>query len=329
MRGRVGFGVGLLLAAAVAAAEQVDMAPSPALRCLTVAAGEREAPEYPFDAFKAGERGSVRVLLEFDRPDAPPRATVQSHSGWPFAEAVRAHARHLRVPCLESGSPPARLLREYVFQPDDRQVHWYRTLDADAEANAEAWKCVRHVRGSDQPDFPSAMLRRGVQGRVVVEALFEAPDRPPVLKVNSQRSANMLALAVSRWLQDTRMPCHPGRPVTAYVTYEFLIEGAGRYGFKEVTFRNLLAATAGIERQRLAFDTTTMGCPFDVKLWYRQPHLPNRVGEMGQSNPARRPLLEWMETVEFKMRQADLDTIYGDSTVITVPCIRVDLKPKE
>lgn len=329
MRARAGLGLLLLLAAAAVSAQQVDMAPSPALRCLTVEPGGREAPEYPFDAFKAGDRGSVRVLLEFERPDAPPRATVQAHSGWPFAEAVLAHARSLRVPCLTPGSPPARLLREYLFQPDDRAVHWHRTTDADAEANAEAWKCIRHIRGWERPEYPRAAEVRSLQGRVVAEIRFDAPDRPPVVVTHARRSADMLARAVSSWLQDTRMPCHPGRPVTALATYEFLLEGFGRYGFKEVTFRNLIAATAGIERQRLALDTTTMGCPFDVKLWYRQPHLPNLVGEMGERNPARRPLLEWMETVELKMAQADLDTIYGDSAVIQVPCIKVDLKPKE
>lgn len=330
MRGRTGLGLALLWAAGSAWAQQVDMAPSPALRCLTVVPGGREAPEYPFDLFKAGERGAVQVLLEFDRADAPPRAKVQEHTAWPFAEAVLAHARDLRVPCLPPGSPTARLLRDYVFKPDDfRSVQWHRTSDADAEANAQAWRCVRHIKGWERPEYPRAALNADLQGRVVVEARFEAPDQPPVLAVHARRPASLLAQAVSSWFKDTRMPCHPGRPVTAYLTYEFLLDGTNRFGFKEVTFRNVIAATAGIEKQRLLFDTTTMGCPFDVSLWYRQPHLPNRVGEVGERNAARRPLLEWMETVEFKLPQEALDSIYGDRAVIHVPCIRVDLKPKE
>lgn len=329
MRGRTGLGLALLWAAGSAWAQQVEMAPPAALRCLTVAPGTHEAPEYPFDEFKAKERGAVQVLLEFDRADAPPRATVQEHTGKPFADAVLKHARDLRVPCLTPGDAPLRVLRDYVFKPDDRLANWHRTADADDDANRKAWRCVQHLKGWDQPLFPRAEVNSGVQGRVVVEARYEAPDRAPVLAVHAQRSARRLAQAVSQWLQDSRMPCHPGRPVTVYLTYEFLIDGYSRYGFKDVTFRNLIAATAGIERQRLAFDTTTMGCPFDVRLWYRRPHLPNRVGELGEPNATRRPLLEWMETIELRLPQPDLDSVYGDSAVITVPCIRVDLKPKE
>lgn len=329
MRGLFGLGLALLFAAASVSAQQVEIAPSMAQRCLTVVAGAREGPEYPFDQFKAEERGAVSVLLEFDRPDGPPRATVQEHTGWPFAEAVLAHARDLRVPCFLPGSLPVRLLRDYVFRPDDRRVHWHRTRDADAGAKAEAWKCVRHERGWESPAYPSAAARNDVQGRVIAQVRYEAPDRPPVVATHAQRSASLLASAVSSWLQGTRMPCYPGSPVAYYTVYEFLLEGAGRFGFKEVTFRNLIAATAGIEKQTLQLDTTTMGCPFDVKLRYRQPHLPNSVGEVGDRNAARRPLLEWIETVAFKLPQADLDSIYGDEAIVHVPCIKVDLKPKE
>lgn len=319
----------LLLAAAAVSAQQVDVAASPELRCLTLAEGEYAAPDYPFDAFKNRERGAVQVLLEFHAADAPPRATVLEKTGSEFADAVLAHVRGLRVPCLTPGSPPARLLRDYVFRPDDRRVLWHRTTDANAAADREALKCIEHIQGSDRPEYPRSARRDQRQGRVVAEVRYLAPDQPPVVVVHARRAAADLSRAVQIWLLGNRMPCHPGRPVTAYQTFEFLLDGMGQYGFKAVSLRSLLALTTGIERQRLDFDTTTMGCPFDVHLWYRQPHLPNRVGEVGERQAARRPLLEWMETVELKLPDDTLDSIYGDRALITVPCVRIDLKPKE
>ena len=329
MRGRAGLGWALLLAAASAMAQRVDVALPAAARCIDVVAGQDQAPTYPFDEFKRGERGAVQVLLEFSAPDREPKLTVLERTAQPFADAVVAHARHLRVPCMEPGSPPARLIRDYVFRPDDRQVHWHRTVEADAAMVSRAWDCVTHRRGIEKPIYPRAMLASLVQGRVVAEVRYDGPDSAPVAKVHSRREAARLGASVEHWLSETRMPCHPGRPVTAYVTFIFQIDGEPAFGFKSVPFRSLLAATDGIERQTLNFDTTTMGCPFDVQLWFRRPHLPNQVGEVGDSDPARRPLLEWLETVDLKLPERTLDSIYGDSALVSVPCIRIALKPKE
>jgi hypothetical protein len=79
----------------------------------------------------------------------------------------------------------------------------------------------------------------------------------------------------------------------------------------------------------LDFDTRQMGCPFEVDFHYRQPRLRNRIGEVGETNAARRPLLEWMESIVLDLPSNSLDSVYGDSTRITVPCARIDLKPKE
>jgi hypothetical protein len=321
----------LLLAAAVASAQQVDVPVSEIARCVTVRPGAADAPVFPFEQYTGSQRGAVQVLLSFTAPDGPPAVTVQeSHGGAAFVDAVRAHAKDLRVPCMPRGEGPARLIRDYIFRPEgDRRVQWHRTRDAAADEHRRALRCVSHVIGKEGPTYPYDANLSGMQGRVIAEMSFSAPDRPPEVRLHARRSARLLARAAEDWAAGLRMPCHPGGVIRGDWLFIFLIEGNGGYGFRDVPFRTLLASTVGIEKQRLQLDTQQMGCPFEVHFQYRQPHLRNRVGEVGESDPARRPLLEWMETIELKLPSLSLDSIYGDSTRITVPCVRIDLKPKE
>ncbi len=320
----------LLLAAAGAWAQQLDVPVSEVARCVTVREGANESPEYPFDEYKFGRKGAVQVRLSFDAPDAPPVLVVQeSHGGEAFVEAVRVHARDLRVPCLTPGQGPAQLIRDYVFRPDDRRVYWFRTEDAAAQAHTKLLRCVSHVKGELESDYPRAARAEGLQGRVVALMSFSAPDRPPEVRTHARHSAQPLARAAAAWASGLRMPCHPGGVVRGEWLFVYTLEGESAFGFREVTFRSLLASTVGIQKQRLAFDTQQMGCPFQVRFQYRQPRLRNRIGEIGQPDPTRRPLLEWMETIELKLPDITLDSVYGDSVVIDVPCVRIDLKPKE
>jgi len=327
-----GLAFALLMAAGLAPAwaQQIEAPVSAASRCLTVREGAADAPEYPFDAFKRGVRGAVQVLLEFDAADAPPKLTVQESLGEPdFVDAVRKHARDLRVPCLKPGEGPARLIRDYVFRPDDRKVHWFSAVDADAEAQRRAWRCIRHAGGATKPEYSRAARQAELQGRVVAELRFDSADKPPQFVAHARPGARELARSVERWLSDLRMPCHAGGVVKSDWTFEYLLEGQGAYGFRDLPFTTLVGNTVGIDRQRLQFDTTQMACPFEVDLQFRQPHLRNRVGEVGERHAERRPLLEWMETIDLRLNRNQLDSVYGDRTRITVPCIRIDLKPKE
>jgi hypothetical protein len=329
-----GLAFALLMAAgwgaAPAGAQQVDVPVSAAARCLTVREGAAEAPEYPFDAFKRGERGAVQVLLEFNAADSPPKLTIQENLGdSDFVDAVRRHARDLRVPCLKPGEGPARLIRDYVFRPDDRRVHWFSAVDADAAATGQSLRCVRHAKGAEKPRYSILAIQAEIRGRVVAELRFDSADKPPQAIIHARPGARELASSVEAWVKELRMPCHVAGVVTGHWTFKYLLEGDTAYGFRDLPFRTLVGSTVGIERQRLEFDTTRMACPFEVDFQFRQPHLRNRVGEVGERHPERRALLEWMETIDLRANSRSLDSIYGDTTRITVPCIRIDLKPKE
>lgn len=315
--------------AASAGAQQVSEQPSAASRCLVVAAGAPDTPSYPPHALRANRPGKVKVRLQFGAPDTPPAVTVLESTEASFVQAVLAHVQHLRVPCLGAAEGLVSLQQDYVFAPDQPQVHWFSASDVRAAEDAKLLACHTHVQASSKPEYHWQALRAGMQGRIIASVQFNAADLPPVVTLHHRPSAKALAAGVADWAQGLRLPCHPGRAVHALMSFVFRFEDEGEFGFREVPFRGLLSATAGIGKRPLVFDTRTMGCPFDVKFWYRRPHLPNRVGELGERNPARRALLEWMESIELDLPNRLLDGVYGDHTTITVPCIQVDLQPKE
>ncbi len=72
-----------------------------------------------------------------------------------------------------------------------------------------------------------------------------------------------------------------------------------------------------------------MGCPFDVKLRYLKPDLPNDVGEVGSTDAARKPLLAWLAQAELDLKSEQRAAVFGDVVGFTVPCVKLDLKPDE
>jgi len=180
--------------------------------------------------------------------------------------------------------------------------------------------------------------REEVSATVLAKLRFEAPDQPPHVQVYTQpiagarleqrRMLERFATAAEASARDIRLPCHSGAALDTVVTYLFRMEDSAPNGFKPgLVLTALLPFVQGISQQRLAFDTSSMDCPFDVALVYRRPSMPNAVAEVGSTNAARRPMLEWLEQVEFDLPAATLSAIYGDTARFTVPCLKIDLNP--
>ncbi|OYU77774.1 MAG: hypothetical protein CFE45_30340, partial [Burkholderiales bacterium PBB5] len=201
------------------AAQQAMLEPSAALACLTPADVSGMAPEYPFLAYKQGDKGRVQVQLTFTGPGEPPAMTVLAQEGDDtFVEAVRTHVRRLRVPCHDGGKTPVKLLYDFVFRPDARQVQWLRPTDAADQGRLEQLACLVHVSGGKAPEYPTEAARAAFQRRVLARLRFEASDRAPVVEILSQRDAINQGLAVSRltrlltdqvadWAAGYRLPC--------------------------------------------------------------------------------------------------------------------------
>ncbi|MBI5257154.1 MAG: hypothetical protein HY855_11685 [Burkholderiales bacterium] len=322
-----------ILLAGPALAQQVDIEPSRALGCLTPAAAQRGAPDYPHLAYKRERPGRVKVELLFAAPDAAPEVKVVETVGDDdqvdlFIDAVKRHVRSFRVPCLDASGDTARLSFDYVFKPDDRRVIWNEPTDLDRKAVRAMVSCVIHTGGKEKPDYPLSALNAGLQGRVLSRLRFEAPDKPPAAEVFSRPSARLLRYAIEHWVERLRMPCHDGkRPIEATWSFSFVLEGES-YGFRPgLSLRQVLPMVRGIHEATLAHDFTTMGCPFDVTLQYRRPDLPNLVGERGDHDPARRPFLDWLARVEFDLPRNMLDAVYGDTLEFQVPCVKLNLNP--
>ena len=331
----LGIGIGLVLSlglAVPAAAQVIELAASDASRCLSAVDGEFSEPAYPFDAWKREQTGQVLVELAFAAPDMAPVVTiVQSEGGSEFVDAVRAHVAKLRVPCLNlADGAPATLRQEYLFQPDQRKVHWSAPTDALADRQRQQLSCLVHQSGEKAPPFPARARQAGVQGRVVAQMRFNSPDQPPQAKVHSRNSARLLSREIAGWVQGYRMPCFEGRgPVEVNITFAYLYEGDAAYGLKSLTLLSLLPHVKGVAAQTLQFNTTQMGCPFDLQFNYRQPHMHNLIGEVGERRPERRSLMAWLAAQELNLAPRSLDATYGDTTTVTVPCVKLDIRPPE
>lgn len=322
------------------AAQQMALEASDAAKCLTPPAAERGAPEYPAKAFVLRDKGRVKVALAFTTPTTPPAVTVLEQEGDDsFVDAVEAHVRDLRVPCHDGGVTPAELVFDYVFRPDDRQVHWSPPAEGNAAQRKAQLACVVHESGNKAPAYPENALRANVQGRVLVRLRYEAADQAPVAEflsrlpaegsVRARRAEATLVGPLQRWVTGYRMPCRQGRPISTVVVFVYRIEGEA-FGFRPgLTLMSLLPMVRGIQQQRLAFDFNRMGCPFDLVWQYFQPALANKVGEVGSQDPARRPFLEWLAQVELDLPESSLVSVFGDEAKISVPCMKIDLHPKE
>lgn len=323
------FGLLAILASGSALAQKTELAPSPAVTCMTP--HHHDGLEYPFKAYKSKKPGRVKVALNFDSPTGEPQVEVLEREGEDdgadFVNAVRQHVRTLRVPCLQPGQP-VRLLLAFVFQTDRRKVTWSPPEDAADDTRRSLLKCVVHLNGQNAPDYPQRARNEGMQGRVFARLRFVAPDRPPEVELLHRPRMHRLAYAVGQWLEDRRMPCHAGGSINAEVEFIFSL-GSDVFGFKALDLLSVIRATEGLETQALSINTADMGCPFELKLRYLKPWAPNLVGQVGAYDPAREPLMRWLSEVTLKLPDRTLDLIYADTADVAVPCIDLQLTPKE
>jgi hypothetical protein len=311
-----------------AAAQQTELAPSVALDCMTPPTALRQKMEYPPQAYERKDGGTVQVELVFTRADAPPRFELIDEDRQALdslVDAVRQHVRAYRVPCMQEGQPPVTLRQQFVFVPNDgRKVMASPVRDQADPARRALIQCIAHVRGQKRPAYPESVRRDEGQGNYLVELTFNAADAPPTVRMLAAAPSRRLQAEVLDHLQGLRMPCLQGEPVRLSQIYSFRMDGGERTVLRDLTLLKLLGAA----RKPLPpayLDLDIMGCPFDVRLSYFQPHRRNFVGELETRHPARKPLLDWLALIELDLPAATNTTVLGDETTVRIPCGTIDL----
>lgn len=309
-------------------AQDVQLAESAAVRCLTPVAADRGAPDYPDNAWRHGVAGRMLVELTFHHPQASPFVQVlERQASDELVDAVREHVRGFRVPCLAVADGPVRLRQEYVFSPSYRGVQATAPTDAADLERRRMLKCLRTLPGAQPPDYPAAALRKELQGRVVVQMRFDAADQPPQVKVHARPSAEVFRTAAEAWARQQRVPCHTGGPLESEATLIYRLDPSPNFGFRDVSLRQFVGAVRGIRSQQLHFDFGDMACPFRLRLNYRQPALRNTVTDIDPPHPARTAFMEWLRNAELVLNDKLQDAVFADSLVLDVPCGQINLQP--
>ncbi len=303
--------------------------PSPAALCLTPTAGQAAKPEYPKTLLERKDGGTLTVELVFSAPDAAPVLRMLDENADPlFVEAVRNHARHLRVPCMAPGADPARLVQSYVFRPNDgRAVMATAPRDHDDAQRRLRYNCLQRILPGVRPTYPYASQRMEEQGKFLVNLRFvSATAEPALVFVDADRSRN-LRDAVEEFVRGYRLPCMGTEPVELSMLFTFQMEGGARTRLRDLGLQEFLGA---VEPSSLAmpvfFDLHTMACPFDVRLVYSRPHQTNSVLEVANHEPMRQPLLDWLSQMTLRLPPARNRAVMGETMTITIPCGTVNLQ---
>ena len=307
---------------------EVLLPPSDAQACLSPAEGDRVRPVYPAEELRLKDHTTVHADLVFDAPDHRP--TVEfldgNHVG-AFEESVRDYARQLRVPCMKPGAAPVRLHQDFVFEPNDgRKVVWTAVSDQADVRRRELLKCGTWPKGRDgYIRYPTTAVQSRLQGVVVVRALFVDPAEPPEVTVIDDAGSGAFVLAVRPYLEQMRVPCLKDEPVAFHMFFNFRLDGtsATKHVLKDLDLQTYLGVASSAPSAY--FDTNTMGCPFDVRLKFRQPFEPNGISELETDVPARHAFLDWLASLKVDMEPAKAKELFGQVSTIHVPCAKLDI----
>lgn len=322
-----------LLAASSVQAQEMMLAPSSALACLTRVAGAPATPVYPPELFERKDSDVVRVVLEFRGPDQAPKVKLDGEYHFrSFRDAVEDFVAAYRVPCMAEGAPPVTLKQDFVFTPTDgRKVMPPPVHDVNDDARAAQMKCIVHVDKKTRPDAPFAgtntFRREQEEENVAVRMIYLDANRPPELVFLTEPHQRALRRTIERFAEGLRMPCLTRGQVEVNTLYKYVLQNSARTLLKDMTLVQMLAGGKDYARPAY-FDFNTMSCPFDVRLRYLRPYMPNGVRELENSNPARKPLLEWMSKITLNVDDATNRKVLGSDINVTIPCGKLDL-PQE
>jgi hypothetical protein len=322
-----------LLAPLQAQADASEVEASPYQQCLSPGVAERSLPAYPENRLRRKEGAVFEVELRFVDRRRGPQVRVLRDANDPnaprpdpeFVTAAQDYAGQLRVPCLPDGEAIVSLVQRFQFVPvDGGKVTVGRVADADQAERSEQTRCLRHVDDQRRPRYPASALSRELQGTVVAKITFTAPDQPPEVKILTEPETGRFGAAVTRFAQGLRMPCQESGVTTVRQLFRFQLPDHRRVWLRDIDLPTFVGALVSFPSPAF-IDTNAMRCPFDLQLTYLAPHLSNLVREVGEQEPARRPLLDWLREAELYLPPDRANLVLGDTMKLQVPCVKLDV----
>lgn len=318
------------LASPVALADEVRLAPSATLTCLTLPPGVPEQPTYPAELLERKEGGTLHVELTFTAPDKKPGFKLtgdKSFEGFDrLSELVQAHTDQYRLPCMSATGASVTMRQDYVFDPlGPGVVMASAPVDAADAARRKQVACRTHISGANaKPDYPATSATREEEGKVWVRMRFTAPDRPPTVKIVAATPHGTLRNAATNFSEGYRLPCLQNGPIEVDQIYSFGVEGSSRMLLRDMPLKTFLGAAKSYPKPAY-FDLNSMACPFELRISYKQPWGKNHVAELDQSNPARAPLLNWLGGIVLSLTDKQGLAVMGDQFNVEIPCGTIDL----
>lgn len=309
-----------------AVADEPVLAPSPELACLTRTSGSANKPDYPDDELELRKGARIPVSLLFTRPDTGPDVIIADHnSANDFYDAIKSYARNFRVPCMTAGDKPVTLKQEYHFDPfDGRKVMSSPLTDAADTARKAELACMTKLSDQEKFAYPEDALRHGEAGKYYIEMTFSAPDQGPSIKWVAASPSAKLKTAVAHYVENFRVPCLGDKPLVTKQLYHFILDDQEQIVIKDMSLKQFIMTSKDIPRP-VSFNLNAMDCPFDVRVNYLRPFAKNEVNEIETTNPARKPLLDWLSLLTFAMSDAQNLKVLAEQFNVSIPCGSVDL----
>lgn len=266
---------------------------------------------------EAGNVGTVGARLVFEKPDAPPRIEwLADPVSAEVENELQFYFRDFRLPCMSPAQAPVALTQRVVLTTDATEA------DAARRAPSQALNCLTR-RMSDFPDRYTTAV-----GKALIRLTFERPGAPSSHRVLYASPDFKDRPLLEDFAKLHKLTCPV--PDKAFETQAILImTGSKRIQFEApVKFKDFLPMVKDWRKQTFDFDLNAMGCPFDLRWDLRQPHADNGITELGDSNAARAPLLEWLARQTLRTQSAEeYDSVVLEPMTLQMPCGRLKYTP--
>ncbi|MFG6447521.1 hypothetical protein ACG0Z6_04600 [Roseateles sp. BYS180W] len=306
----------------------VDITPPSAAQSLSCLQRPAKPLAYPEQHELDRTPGFMRVKLQFEQPDAPPKVEILANTARDdMQKLVLAHVKSYRLPCLKASDGSVVAVQEFQFSNS--------VLDSVpvAEAPQRAPSCVVLPPGHP-PAIDKAKNRKNdaFEHAVLAITFNGTGTQEPELKLIYSTGASTLETAALDWAKSYRMPCRTGteEPVVLRQQFTYVPYKQNMLAFKEEAFDlpKFLSMTEDIEKAEAHFDFNTMSCPFAVRYSIFGPSLPNVAEAEGVKDSNRTLFLNWLSQRQLAMpSQQAARKLFGTRLLVKVPCGVLNLNP--